>query len=211
MSRFIVFEGADGVGKTTHADRVAGWLMALGHPVLRLHEPTDGEWGQKIRRAARENTRPDDPREEVRWFTEDRKHDVEFNIKPALAAGSFVVLDRYFYSTAAYQGARGVPVADILAENRAFAPEPDLCLILRCDPAEARNRIGGRGDTPDAFEALEYQQRVAAAADELAAEIQATGACKVLVVDTTPPLEVVSTTIDSAILYFVGGLIGDRE
>ncbi|MGE0433680.1 MAG: dTMP kinase, partial [Planctomycetota bacterium] len=197
--KFIVFEGADGVGKTTHADRVAGWLRAEGHTVVRLHEPTDGEWGQKIRRAAREGTRPDDAREEVRWFTEDRKHDVADNILPALAAGSFVVLDRYFYSTAAYQGARGVPVDEILAANRAFAPEPHLCVVLACDPTEARQRIGQRGDTPDAFEALDYQQRVAGMFDEIAHGMERDGVCPVLRVDTSGPLDEVAAVIAAGV------------
>lgn len=165
---FLVIEGPDGTGKTTLAQALADALQAGGRQVVRLREPTDGEWGRRIRQAARNHTRPDDPLEEVRWFTEDRREDVATNIRPALANGSVVVLDRYFYSTAAYQGARGVDVDLILAQNREFAPEPDLCLFLRCDVDVARSRIGLRG-AHDAFEALDYQRRVAAVFEQLLA------------------------------------------
>lgn len=165
---FIVFEGPDGVGKTTQRDRLAARLRALGRDVVCLAEPSKGPWGMKIREAARTNTRPADPREEVRWFIEDRREDCATNIEPALAAGRDVLLDRYFYSTAAYQGARGVPVDEILAANRTFAREPDLVLVFKLDEAIAQRRIAeSRGEAPDAFEAIEYQRRVAGIFEQL--------------------------------------------
>lgn len=158
---FIVLEGPDGVGKTTQCRLLIERLQATGWETLLLREPTDGAWGLRIREAARTDTRPD-PRTETEWFMRDRREDVERNIAPALAAGKVVVLDRYFYSTAAYQGARGVDVDWILRENRAFAPEPDACFVLLGDVARALTRVAeSRGDTPDAFETADYQHRVA--------------------------------------------------
>lgn len=199
---FLVVEGPDGVGKTTQAKALAAWLRDLGLSVRQLREPTDGEWGQRIRRAARDHTRPDDPLEEVRWFVEDRREDVMQNILPALAQGTTVVLDRYFYSTAAYQGARGVDVDLILAQNREFAPEPDLCLFLLCDVTVARERIGVRGDH-DAFEALEYQRRVAETFGQLIARPD-TGPHAVI--QTGRPFADVTTDIIAAVrpLLFAG-------
>ena len=166
---FLVLEGPDGVGKTAQADRLAARLEARGLTVVRLREPTDGPWGRRIREAARANTRPD-AETEVEWFTRDREQDVRENIAPAMAAGETIVLDRYFYSTAAYQSVRGVAVADILVRNRAFAPEPDLCVVLTCPVQVARERIvASRGDTPDAFEALDAQRAIAAVFADLVA------------------------------------------
>jgi dTMP kinase len=73
-------------------------------------------------------------------------------IKPALAAGHVVILDRYYFSNMAYQGARGFDPAQIRKDNEAFAPIPDLLLILDLDVDTAHTRIGTRGDTANEFE-----------------------------------------------------------
>lgn len=88
-------------------------------------------------------------------FLKDRAEHVEQVIRPALHKGRVVVLDRYYFSTAAYQGARGASPEEILDQNEAFAPLADLVLILDMDPTESTGRIHGRGDRPDAFESLE--------------------------------------------------------
>ena len=71
-----------------------------------------------------------------------------------------VLLDRYYFSNAAYQGARGADPRSVLARNREFAPAPDLVLLLDLDPMAGRRRITGRGDVPDAFEDLQNLARV---------------------------------------------------
>ena len=150
------------MGKTTQCRLLQERLEALGWEVVPLREPTHGPWGQKIREAARTDTRPD-PQTEAEWFMHDRREDVEQNIRPALADGKVVILDRYFYSTAAYQGARNVDVDWILEANREFAPEPNVCIVLLGDVEKALQRVSElRGDTPDAFETAEYQRRVVA-------------------------------------------------
>ena len=73
-------------------------------------------------------------------------------LSPALAAGRVVILDRYYFSNAAYQGAAGLDSAEILAQNQAFAPKPDLLLLLDLPPALGLSRIAARGDRANAFE-----------------------------------------------------------
>jgi dTMP kinase len=73
-------------------------------------------------------------------------------IAPALAAGHVVILDRYYFSTMAYQGVRGFDPQKIREDNEAFAPVPDLLLILDLDVDTALTRIGSRGDTANEFE-----------------------------------------------------------
>ena len=81
-----------------------------------------------------------------------RRQHVEELIKPALTKGHVVILDRYYFSMMAYQGARGFDPAQIRKENETFAPVPDLLLILDLDVDTALKRIGSRGDTANEFE-----------------------------------------------------------
>lgn len=158
---FIVIEGIDGTGKSTQAKRLAEWFRARGRDVVLSREPTDGPWGAKVRESAATGRLA--PEEELEYFLNDRRQHVEELIKPALAAGKVVILDRYYFSTMAYQGARGFDPAAIRERNEAFAPQPDLLLILDLEVDQALTRIGVRGDTANEFEKrenLEYCRNV---------------------------------------------------
>ena len=147
---FIVIEGIDGTGKSTQAKRLAEWFRARGREVVLSREPTDGPWGKKLRESA--TTGRLSPEDELECFLNDRREHVEMTIKPALADGKVVILDRYYFSTMAYQGARGFDPAEIRRRNEAFAPQPDLLLILELSIESAHGRIGSRGDTANEFE-----------------------------------------------------------
>ena len=147
---FIVIEGIDGTGKSTQAKRLAEWFRARGREVVLSREPTDGPWGKKLRESA--TTGRLSPEDELECFLNDRREHVEMTIKPALADGKVVILDRYYFSTMAYQGARGFDPAEIRRRNEAFAPQPDLLLILDLSIESAHGRIGSRGDTANEFE-----------------------------------------------------------
>lgn len=158
---FIVIEGIDGTGKSTQAKRLAEWFRNQGREVVLSREPTDGPWGAKVRESAATGRLA--PEEELEYFLNDRRQHVEELIQPALAAGKVVILDRYYFSTMAYQGARGFDPAAIRERNEAFAPRPDLLLILDLDVDQALTRIGVRGDTANEFEKrenLEYCRNV---------------------------------------------------
>lgn len=147
---FIVIEGIDGTGKSTQAAGLGEWFRSQGREVILSREPTAGPWGTKLREsAATERLSPED---ELEYFLKDRRQHVEEVIAPALAAGKVVILDRYYFSTMAYQGARGFDPAEIRRKNEAFAPLPDLLLILDLDVDTALQRIGVRGDTANEFE-----------------------------------------------------------
>lgn len=147
---FIVIEGIDGTGKSTQSKRLAEWFRSRGREVVLSREPTDGPWGKKLRESA--TTGRLSAEEELECFLNDRREHVEMSIKPALAEGKVVILDRYYFSMMAYQGARGFDPAEIRRRNEVFAPQPDLLLILDLSVESAHGRIGARGDTANEFE-----------------------------------------------------------
>ncbi len=150
---FIVIEGIDGTGKSTQASRLGEWFRAQGREVVVSREPTAGPWGKKVRESAASGRLS--PEEELEYFLNDRRQHVEELIAPSLAAGKVVILDRYYFSTMAYQGARGFDPSEIRRQNEAFAPVPDRLLILDLDVDSALERIGARGDTANEFEKRE--------------------------------------------------------
>jgi dTMP kinase len=154
---FIVIEGIDGTGKSTQARRLGEWFASHGREVVLSREPTDGPWGRKLRESA--TTTRLSPEDELQYFLNDRRQHVEEKITPALSEGKVVILDRYYFSTMAYQGARGFDPAEIRRLNEEFAPIPDLLLILDLDVDAAHQRIGHRGDSANEFEKHESLQR----------------------------------------------------
>ncbi len=158
----LVFEGLDGSGKSTQVELLAAALRAAGHAVLETFEPTDGPIGVRIRTMARSGEALA-PEEELRWFVEDRRVHVRETLEPALAAGRHVVCDRYFLSTVAYQGARGLDWHRILAQSEAEFPLPDLVLLLDLEPTAGLARVRDRGAAIEGvFERADFLERVAA-------------------------------------------------
>lgn len=159
MSGFLlVIEGIDGGGKSTLQRALAAWCRAQGHTVVTSREPTDGPHGKALRQSAIAGRLS--PEAELDLFLKDRAEHVATLIRPALARGEVVILDRYYFSTAAYQGARGLDPQAIIAANEAFAPTPNLVLLLDLDPAAGHVRIGQRGTALDDFEGATYLAEV---------------------------------------------------
>jgi dTMP kinase len=154
----IVVEGIDGAGKSTVVKRLEKLFLKKKKPVVLSREPTNGPWGRKLRESAQ--TGRLSLEDELDLFIRDRREHVETLIEPALAAGKSVILDRYYFSTAAYQGARGADPEAVLQENERFAPQPDLVLLLDVAPSDGRARIRARGDQPDGFEGSDYLAQV---------------------------------------------------
>jgi dTMP kinase len=192
---FLVIEGIDGTGKSTQAQRLAEWLREQGREVVTSREPTDGPWGRKLRESAA--TGRLSPEDELEYFLRDRRQHVEEVIAPALAAGNVVILDRYYFSTMAYQGARGFDPAEIRRRNEEFAPVPDLLLVLDLEVDAALERIGARGDTANEFEKRDSLQRCREVFLSLAGE----PFVRVISTDGTPD------EVGAAIREAVGGVL----
>jgi dTMP kinase len=158
--RLIVFEGIDGSGKTTLSKMFCDFLRHNDVDCTWLREPGDSIWGQKIRQMAeiRDNMPAED---ELLYFIEDRKWDVQNNILPALYRGTTVILDRYYFSNACYQGARGLNMNDIVKRNLTFAPIPDLTYIIDVSIETGLARIAQTARPPARlFEKREHLAKV---------------------------------------------------
>lgn len=152
----VAIEGIDGTGKSTVAATLAQWCGERGLACVFSKEPTSLSHGQKLRQSMETGRLSID--EELELFRLDRKEHVERSIGPALQENSIVILDRYYWSNAAYQGARGVDYQKIITSNEAIAPVPDLILFLDTEVRSSIGRIHGRGDAPNDFEAIDSLQ-----------------------------------------------------
>src|SRR5687767_13434664 len=153
----IAIEGIDGTGKTTQAHFLQERLQARKLAVMRTKEPTTGHWGQILRDSALTGRLSID--EEVETFIKDRRDHVDTKIMPALRDGMIVIVDRYYFSTAAYQGARGLDPQELIRRNEAFAPEPDLLVLLDLDVTHGLERVRTRGDRANHFEQTDTLRR----------------------------------------------------
>lgn len=149
----VVFDGIDGAGKTTQVCRLEAALASVGENVLVSKEPTDGVWGAKLRASAITGRLPFD--EELTAFIEDRQDHLTNKVIPALERGAVVILDRYFYSTIAYQGLRAGAISHIEPRIRANVVEPDVAYLLELPPTLAVARIEARDGAANHFEKIE--------------------------------------------------------
>ncbi|MFP6880422.1 MAG: dTMP kinase [Roseibacillus sp.] len=152
----IVLEGIDGTGKSTQAKLLAAALREQGHRVTLSREPTDGPFGCRLRESA--TTGRLSPEEELQLFHQDRREHVKTLIEPALQGGEIVILDRYYFSSMAYQGVRGFDPLEIRRVSEEFAPPPDLLLLLDLSLDTALARIGVRNGEANEFEQRESLQ-----------------------------------------------------
>lgn len=168
----IVFEGAEGAGKTTQLKRLADWLAARGRDVVAMREPGGTTVGDEIRRVLLDPGSDIAPRAEALLFMAARAQLVEQRARPALERGAIVLLDRFFLSTYAYQGrGRGIPAEEIRAANEIATGGlvPDVTLLFTLPVEDGLSRAMSRGGH-DRMEraAIDFHERVARAFDEFA-------------------------------------------
>lgn len=157
----IAIEGIDGAGKTTQARILAETLTKMGYLTIELHEPTNGEWGKKIKDLAKNGRHKTTPETELELFYLDRVEDVKNHIRPSLEEKKIVIMDRYYFSNVAYQSERGLDPDYIEKRNEIVAPIPAVTIILDLDPEVSLKRIRRkRNAMPNHFEKKEYLERV---------------------------------------------------
>jgi dTMP kinase len=145
--RFITLEGGEGAGKSTQARRLAAALAAAGLPVLRTREPGGTPGAERIRALLLTQGPWDPVAEAMMMFAARREHLVR-TIRPFLAAGGWVVCDRFADSTLAYQGAQGLPrsVWARLAEVALEGVAPDVTLVLDLPVRAGLMRVEARSN-----------------------------------------------------------------
>jgi len=177
MSRgkFITFEGGEGAGKSTQAGLLADALRARGMDVVVTREPGGTPGAERIRGLLLSKEGDGwNPRAEALLFAAARSDHVERLIEPSLAAGSWVVCDRFIDSSRAYQGGGGgMDDAGIMALHAIGSQGllPDQTLLIKVSPDVAARRLAERdGDDADRIGSREdtYHARVAAAFDKFA-------------------------------------------
>ena len=188
--RLITIEGLDGAGKSTLVQALTEELVRRGLSVEAMREPGGVEASERIRALVKDAALQMGGRAEALLYAAARAQLVRERLRPALEAGSIVLLDRFTDSSLAYQGAgRELGMQEVAAINR-FATAglvPDRTLLLRIDPAAGRERQRGRALAPDRLELEEeaFFARIARGYDELAqAEAQ-----RIRVLDASLPQE----------------------
>lgn len=168
----VVFEGLDGCGKSSQAETFAARCRAAGRQVVQLREPGGTALGEALRALLLDPTTRADAVAELLLYQASRAQLIEERIRPALAAGQVVVLDRFWQSTVAYQAyglgldlalvraAIGVAVGDLCA---------DAALWLQLDPAVCAARRAGQGEDRIEARGHDYLRRVDAGYQALAA------------------------------------------
>ncbi len=209
--RFIVFEGGDGAGKSTQAALLADVLRAEGHTVLHTREPGGTQIGEKLRSLVLEIGQGTvDARTEALMYAAARAAHVEQVIRPALAAGSMVVCDRYVDSSLAYQGVGRELGEDAVRSINDFATGgllPDLTVLLDVAPADGRSRrtVGADGK-PVAEDRLEsepdeFHSRIRDAFVRFAAREPA----RYLVLDAATDVSALAAAVSAAVLGLLDG------
>lgn len=160
--KFITFEGGEGAGKSTQAELLRQNLAAMGVQAQLTREPGGSPRAEAIRAVLLSGkAKRFGPMGEALLFYVARDSHLELTIRPALARGTWVISDRFYDSTRAYQGAAGgVSIASMNALERIVvgATKPDLTLILDLPPEEGLKRVTARvsaeGHEKDRFETM---------------------------------------------------------
>jgi dTMP kinase len=153
---FIVFEGGDGVGKTTQVELLCEWLADAGHEVVKTFEPGDSTVGAMIRHIVLDPATGEmSPRAEALLYAADKAQHIFSVVGPALRRGAVVVCDRYVDSMLAYQGGGRVLQLEDVERIARWATEdlqPDLTVVLDAELSDGvhakstKDRLESAGD-----------------------------------------------------------------
>ena len=166
---FITFEGMDGSGKTTQVERLRAALEVDGREVVTAREPGQTELGEEIRNLVLHGG-PMTPWAEALLYAASRAEVVEEVVRPALARGADVLLDRYLDSSLVYQGiGRELGVDEVLEVNMLATGGllPDRTFVLAVEPGTSSARVGSKPDRIEREDAA-FHERVAGGYEQLA-------------------------------------------
>lgn len=210
--KFIVFEGGEGTGKSTHARLLADALSNAGTDVVLTREPGGAPSAEALRRLLLEEPPRTGwaPLSEALLHYAARNEHIEKTIRPALMRGVCVISDRFADSTTAYQGAGlglGFGVLDCLRRLVINDLVPDLTIILDLDTEQALGRAGLRATTRDRYESmdLQFHQRVRSAFIEIARH----DALRYAVIDASPDLQQVQLAVRDIVRARLGVKMSD--
>ena len=157
----VAIEGIDGTGKTTQTIKLRDYFIQKGVPTVSFKEPTDGKFGQEIKRLSKYGRDTVTPQEEFEIFLQDRIEDCNNNITPSLEHKKLVLMDRYYFSNIAYQSVLGLSSDYIEQRNKEIAPPPDLVIILDVAAKISLSRIlHFRKEQHNHFEREDYLDKV---------------------------------------------------
>ena len=158
---FIAIEGLDGSGGTTQSRLLTRWLEENGHQVLLTKEPTAEPIGRLISKILGDPHSPIQDQVLPYLFVADRKDHISRIIQPKLKDGTFVITDRYYHSSLAYQ-AQAIGFNEVATLNAEF-PSPDCTFFLYLDPEASFERVQLRGLPTERFETLDRLRAIAEA------------------------------------------------
>ncbi|ULH28090.1 dTMP kinase [Leptospira weilii] len=164
---FAVFEGIDGSGKSTLCKSLTERLTERGISSVNFTEPTNFETGKYLRKFLRGEIDLE-RKEQIDAFLNDREESLRQNIFPSLESGKNVLLDRYMYSTAAYQSGDDLLPETIIEKNlKKNFKIPDLLFYLDLNPAIALERLSQRKENKERFETLAQLEKIRSAYDRI--------------------------------------------
>jgi dTMP kinase len=211
--KFITFEGGEGSGKSTQARLLADHLRQAGRSVLETREPGGSPFAERVRGLILDPATPaHGPLSEALLFMAARADHLAATIRPALAAGSWVVCDRFTDSTRVYQGAAGGLPAEVLDTLEALVvgeTRPDLTLLLDLEPAVGLERARQRGASSGLAASDGYENRGLAYHERLRGGFLALAARepkRVVVVDGGAAPEAIAGQIRAAVAKRFGSL-----
>ncbi len=196
--KLITFEGVDGAGKSTHVEWFANELRSAGHAVVVTREPGGSHLAEQLRELVLHEAM--DPVTETLLVFTARDDHLKKRVLPAIAAGTWVVCDRFTDATQAYQGGgKGVEAGLIDALRRIVHPglQPDCTLIFDCPYQVSRERMERSGRALDRFEreGQAFFERVRAAYLEIARAEPG----RARIIDSTHPLDAIRAELRAII------------
>jgi dTMP kinase len=202
--KFVVLEGIDGAGTTTHVGRLAERLRAMHIAVRATREPSDGPVGTLVRqvltgRVVIPGGRAPGWATMALLFAADRMDHVESEIEPFIAEGGVVLSDRYDASSLAYQsvssGADSKEAVEWIRSLNRYVRRPDLTIVLDVSPETASERRLHRGEAAQLYDQNEVQRALAAFYRDLAKHMPKD---RVVVIDASGPVDEVHARVWAA-------------